>query len=94
MIPSPPWDKLAHLAAFGGFAALSWVVFKGTSQAGPIAVVALISLMDEGMQYYSPGRSADFRDIVADLTGAVLAILVLKFLQTMASRRRAFSLSR
>jgi VanZ family protein len=88
VIPSPPWDKLAHLVAFGGFASLAWVVLKGNSQAWPVAVAGLIALMDEGMQYYSPGRSADVRDLVADLTGALLAVLVLKFLRGIATSRR------
>ena len=86
-IPTPPWDKIAHFVVFGGFATMAWIVMRGGSEAGPIAVAGLISLMDEGMQYYSPGRTAAFADIVADLAGALLAVLVLRFLQ--ASSRQA-----
>ena len=89
-IPVPPWDKLAHLVAFGGFAALAWVVLKGRSWWGPVAVAAVISVLDEGMQYYSPGRTAAFADMVADLAGAILAVLVLWFLQA-ASREQGIS---
>jgi VanZ family protein len=81
VIPQPPWDKVAHLFTFGGYAALAWVSLKGASQVFPILVAGLISLMDEGMQYYSPGRSSDFSDILADLTGA-------KWLLDAGNRRR------
>jgi hypothetical protein len=87
-IPQPPWDKLAHLVTFGGYAALAWVGLKGASEVLPILVVGLISLMDEGMQHFSPGRSSDPRDILADLAGALVAVLVLKWLHNAAGRRR------
>ncbi len=88
IVPNPPWDKVAHLIAYGGFATLAWIFLGGRSTLGPVAVVALIGLMDETMQYYSPGRSADFRDIVADLSGALLAVLVLRILQAAAGGQR------
>lgn len=91
IIPNPPWDKLAHLVAYGGFAALAWVFLGGASTFGPLAVAGLIGLMDETMQYYSPGRAADFRDIVADMSGALLAVLVLRLLQAAAQRREQVS---
>ena len=87
IIPNPPWDKVAHLIAYGGFATLTWVFLRGASTFWPLAAVGLIGLMDEAMQYYSPGRAADFRDIIADLTGGLLAVLVLKYLQAAAQRQ-------
>jgi VanZ family protein len=87
VIPNPPWDKVAHLIAYGGFATLSWVCFRGASTLGPLAIVLLIGLMDEFMQYHSPGRSADLRDIVANLAGGLLAVLVLKYLQAALQRK-------
>ncbi len=94
IIPNPPWDKLAHLIAYGGFATLAWIFLGGVSTFGPLAVVATIGLMDEAMQYYSPGRSADFRDIIADLSGALLAVLVLRVLQAAAERREQLTRAR
>src|SRR5690606_11892121 len=76
IIPNPPWDKVAHLMAYGGFATLTWVFLRGTSFLGPLAVVGMIGLLDEAMQYYSPSRTADLQDIVADLAGGLLAVLV------------------
>jgi VanZ family protein len=89
VIPNPPWDKLAHLIVFGGYAGLAWVVLKGASQLVPVLVAGLISLLDEVMQYYSPGRTADFRDIVADLMGALIVVLVLKALHDAGGPRSA-----
>ena len=89
VIPAPPWDKLAHLFVFGGFAALGWVVLGARSYLGPVLLTGIIGLMDEGMQYYAPGRTADITDIVADLIGATMALLVLKLLRDQAIRQRA-----
>lgn len=91
VIPQPPWDKLAHLVTFGGYSALAWVILKGQSQVLPVVVAGIIALMDEGMQYYSPSRSADLRDILADLTGALLAVLVLRWLHMASTRRHSIA---
>ena len=77
VIPSPPWDKVAHMTVFGGFTAIAWVALGGRSWFGPVLVAFVIALLDEGMQYYAPGRSADVSDIVADLVGGIVALLVL-----------------
>ena len=42
IIPNPPWDKLAHLVAYGGFATLAWVFLGGGSTFGPLAAAGLI----------------------------------------------------
>lgn len=51
-----------------------------------MAVAALIAALDEGMQYFSPARTAAFADVVADLAGALLAVLALRYLQAAAGR--------
>jgi VanZ family protein len=73
----PPWDKAAHMVIYGGFAALAWVAAGARRRLPPMAVVLLIGLMDEAMQYYTPGRHADFADLVADLVGGGLAMIAL-----------------
>lgn len=93
MIPTPPWDKLAHMVAFGGFAALAWVVMGAQLHVRPILVAGVISLVDEGLQHYTPGRTADPSDIVADLAGATAAILLLRLLRMHAMRMGAVSLA-
>ena len=46
-------------------------------------------LADETLQYYAPGRTADLRDIVADLSGALVALMVLRALQAAQARHLA-----
>lgn len=76
------WDKLAHGVAFGGFAALGWIAMGGRSLWGPVLLAGMIGILDEGMQYFSPFRTADLRDLVADLTGALLVVLLLKVMRS------------
>src|SRR5690606_22046749 len=84
IIPNTPWDKLAHLVAYGGFAALAWVFLGGASTFAPSAVAGMVGRMVEPMQHSPPGRAADVR-------GALLAVLVLRFLQAAAQRREQVS---
>lgn len=86
VFPYLPWDKLMHATAYGAFAALGWVAMGGRFQIGPVLLVGVIGLMDEAMQHYTPGRTADFRDIVADLIGGLVVVLVLKRLQAQYER--------
>ena len=87
--PNPPWDKLAHAAVFGGFGGLAWVATGARTVRLPFAIVAVVALADETLQYYAPGRTADLRDIVADLSGALVALMVLRALQATQARRFA-----
>lgn len=71
LIPAP-WDKLAHVAAFGSLATLidlavrprPWLFF-----ALPLAV----SAADEVHQAFLPGRSAGIDDWLAGAVGVALA---------------------
>ena len=74
---SPPFDKVAHAVVYGGFAALAWVAAGARKHLLPMAVVLVVGLMDETMQYYTPGRHADLADLVADLLGGALALAIL-----------------
>ena len=73
----PPWDKLAHIVAFGGLATLielalsppTWLFF-----ALPLAV----SAADEVHQMFLPGRSAGLDDWLAGAVGITLAWWVLR----------------
>ena len=88
LIP-PPWDKLAHLFVFGGFAGLTWVALGGVSLANWLAPLAavVVGLADEFWQGFHPGRSVDVKDVVADLVGGVLVVLVLAWLRRSVVRR-------
>jgi len=73
----PPWDKLAHIVAFGSLAVLvefalrprMWLFF---------ALPLLVSALDEIHQIWLPGRSAGVDDWLAGAVGVTLAWLLLR----------------
>jgi VanZ family protein len=90
-IPGAMWDKLAHLlvyAALGVFymlplshGRLSGIT--GTKAGAAIVLSFLYGLSDEVHQMFTPGRTPDILDVVADTTGAslgVAAVVVLALL--------------
>ena len=101
-IPNPDFgptfrgaDKVAHFCFYGvaGFLCALWRRETGRGWrrafAFAVAFVALLGAADEIHQYWIPGRSMDFYDWVADLTGGTLgafassaAVSVFPFLLT------------
>jgi VanZ family protein len=80
-----PFDKLAHFIEYAVFAAL---VHRSMSRVEPaispargfwisLLLMFLMAALDELHQLYIPGRSADPFDLIADLLGGVLVLLVL-----------------
>jgi VanZ family protein len=70
------WDKAVHFLFFGTMAFLLWIA---TNKRWPLAVwltVALIGAADETLQAYTPGRTSDVNDWIADSLGAAAALLV------------------
>ena len=78
----PPWDKLAHAVVYGGFAGLAWVASGARRGALALATVLAIGLTDEAVQYYTPGRTADVMDLLADVMGGAVALHVLARLRS------------
>jgi VanZ family protein len=69
-------DKIAHFSVFGLLASL---IFRapGFCRKWAIAAVVLVSLFgmsDEFHQSFTPGRSVEFDDWLADTLGACLAV--------------------
>jgi len=85
----PPWDKLAHVIAFGGFGGTAWVILGGTRPAAdvlaPLAAVA-VGIADEFAQQFNPGRGVSGADIAADAIGAILVVLALALLRERLRR--------
>ena len=88
-LPGHFWDKGAHLLEYAGLGVLfllplaSARLSQVTPRAAGIAVLlsTLYGVFDEVHQYFTPGRSPDVRDVVADVVGAaagVAAVLILK----------------
>ena len=74
----PYGDKLAHAAAFGLLAGFFWLALR--SFWWPIVLSSLYGLSDELHQRFVPGRQFDLLDLLADITGALLFILLVSFL--------------
>lgn len=77
----PHLDKVAHAILFGGLAAL---VSLGLHRSGrphrasvyhlaPVLAVLAYGAFDEIHQYFVPPRTPDILDLVADVTGGLLA---------------------
>lgn len=53
-----------------------------------IALTVAYGFIDEWHQSFVPGRTPDWRDIVADTIGAVLAMLVVRWIAAQVERRQ------
>ncbi len=72
-------DKIAHFSLFGLLATAvlrTDRVWRRVAWRGWIAIgaVSLFGITDEWHQSFTPGRSVEFADWIADTTGALLAV--------------------
>ncbi len=78
-------DKGLHFLMYGILTVLLWSVLRPDAKVDwrrPAAWLVLLAvlvygLIDEGLQHFVAGRSADPRDLVADASGAVAAMIIL-----------------
>lgn len=81
-IAAPPVvgvDKLIHFSVFG-LLATAVARCPGVHRFRyAILIVSLFGISDEIRQSFTPGRSVEFADWVADTTGAVIAIVLYAF---------------
>lgn len=70
-IPSTGWDKSNHLLAFSVMALLGIRAFPGRAIAVLTGLLAY-GVLIEVLQSFTPSRSADWHDVVADAVGLVL----------------------
>jgi VanZ family protein len=70
-------DKLVHMLVFATVAGLLWIATRGRWPLAILAAAGAIGLADEAIQWYSPVRHADVRDLVADLFGAAFTLFLL-----------------
>jgi VanZ family protein len=99
-VPAAIWDKLAHFlvyAVLGAFFVLPLAHGRisgitSARMAIAIGLSFLYGLSDEVHQMFTPGRSPDIRDVVADTIGASAGVVVVGLIarvwRTVASRRR------
>jgi VanZ family protein len=70
------WDKAVHFLYFGTMAFLMWIA---TGKRWPLAIwlaVAFIGAADETLQAYTPGRTSDIKDWLADALGSAAALFL------------------
>lgn len=80
-------DKSLHFMAYLILTFLIWSALSGDRKlqwrrALPwlvILIIAVYGILDEWLQTYISDRSCDFRDYIADLTGAVSALILSSF---------------
>jgi len=77
-IVAATWDKAIHGLYFGTMAFLLWIT---TGKRWPLAVFIIVSFIgaaDETLQAYTPGRSSEVDDWVADSLGAAAALILVQ----------------
>ncbi len=82
LMPAPPtvittgWDKSNHLLAFG---VMTWLGCKAFSQRGMPLLLGLLAYgaLIEILQPYTPNRSAEWVDLLADCFGMALGWLLV-----------------
>ncbi len=74
----PPWDKFYHAGNFGVLAALLYLASGRAWLA--VILASLYGVSDELHQSFVAGRSSDAGDWLADTTGALLAVLAVRYL--------------
>lgn len=68
------FDKAAHFFVYGLLATL--VVRAGPRPVWAVGITILYGLTDEWHQSFTPGRSVEWLDVMADALGAVVAVAV------------------
>ena len=72
------FDKVAHFSIFGLLATLMVRVEPRWQGWMAILIVSLFGLLDEWHQSFTPGRSVEIADWVADTLGALVAVTVYR----------------
>lgn len=72
----PPVDKLVHVGLFTSIGTLLWIALGAQRVVVVLAVAMLLGVLDESIQWFNPGRSAEWRDLLADAIGACLGVLL------------------
>lgn len=83
-------DKVVHASMY---AVLGALIARAIAQEGgrvfvlPLVVIALLGAGDEWHQMFIPGRSADVRDWLADVAGAIAGLTITYVALSRRERR-------
>jgi VanZ family protein len=82
-VATPPgivnFDKMAHFSVFGLMATLVVRPMSRRRAWWAVMIVAVFGASDELRQSFTPGRSMEFADWIADTAGAVVAVAAYTF---------------
>lgn len=82
--------KLAHLTEYAWLGIALYGAFLSLRHSHKVkislTIAFLVASADESIQLFSPGRSAEFRDVLLDTTGAGLGILLAAVLAAIWNR--------
>ncbi|MCX7671012.1 MAG: VanZ family protein [Anaerolineae bacterium] len=74
-----------HLVAYGILAVLLWWALRGTRSTTPatwaLVITMLYGVSDELHQYFVPGRTTTVDDLLVDLIGASLGLLLVSWVR-------------
>jgi VanZ family protein len=87
LIPTPPWDKLAHFVVYSAISLLLWLGTAGRMPLAVIAAIVALGALDELHQGSIPGRVADAADFVVNACAAIVTGAVM----LLDARRQADS---
>ena len=77
------WGKIGHVIGYG---VLGLVLYRALCLSGhtglllPTLLVFGFACLDEFVQYFVPGRSAQLSDVILDTTAALLVMVVVKLI--------------
>lgn len=73
--------KLAHFSLFLILATSIYLFSK--SYILSLSLSSLYAISDEFHQYFVPGRSCELRDMLIDILGVVIALLIIKLVEVL-----------
>lgn len=73
------FDKAAHFSVFGLMATLVLRPFRGGHAWWAVVIVSAFGVSDELRQGFTPGRSMEVADWIADTCGAIVAVSAYTF---------------
>ncbi|QWF71185.1 VanZ family protein [Methylomonas paludis] len=90
-------DKVAHFFAFGVLSLLASAASLLLSSkpslsifSAPLLIVSVVGALEEWYQMYVPTRNASFADLMADVLGAIFAILLANWLARLNRTHQHF----
>ena len=95
-LPSQMWDKWAHLLAYAALGILfllplcdgRLLQIRAATAAIAVLLATLYGAFDEVHQAFTPGRSPDVRDLIADCLGAAVGVVAILLLTAIIRKLR------